>query len=157
MISLFCLVFYVSYLTNSWEIAGETGREGQLARECECKLSSINLKVNLTSLSCMDAEAKCRQTNRLACTCTPTLTPTQKMSLRDLVCSAAVGSLLSVGLIASSSPTELGSALNNKVSLSVTRLTWHLTPLSRQRPWHLHLDTVADLQGKAKSGDICDS
>lgn len=93
---------------------------------------------------------KCRQTNRFACMCTPTLTPTQ-MSRCDLVCSAAVSSLQSVGLIASSSPTELGSAPTQSVT---------------QHRHGRHDTTSVTLAfafgrwrssgGKSKSVDICD-
>lgn len=44
--------------------------------------------------------------------------------------------------------------LYQSVSLSVTWLTWHLTLLSRQRRWHLHLDGRHRSGGK--SVDICD-
>lgn len=95
--------------------------------ERACQLSSINLRVSLTSLSDMDKQM--RTDERIQCLCTPTLTPTQKMSLCHVVSSVAVGSLQSVGLLHHCLPPERGSA-SIKVSLAVTRLTWHLTSAS---------------------------
>lgn len=54
--------------------------------------------------------------------------------------------------IESLSPTELGSA-STKVSFSVKWVTWHLTLLSSQWQWYLHLDCATDLEGEAKSVD----
>lgn len=93
---------------------------------------------------------KCRQTNRFACMCTPTLTPTQ-MSRCDLVCSAAISSLQSVGLIASSSPTELGCAPTQSVTQHRhgRHDTTSVTLAFAFGRWH-------SSGGKSKSVDICD-
>lgn len=99
-ISLFCLVFYASYRRN-------TKDKGSKAENVHVYYHQSTSKW-FWQASLVQTH-KQMQTDRHACVCTPTLTPTQKMSLRDLVCSPAVGFLQSVGLIASLSPTELGS------------------------------------------------
>lgn len=79
--------------------AARNQKEKRRTSECACKLSSVNLQVILTGLSRVDTQTTSRQTARARArlrTC-PHKTP-------RVIHSAAISSLQSVGLIASSPP-----------------------------------------------------